>query len=895
MSGRISGARHLAGHAHADVKDRSIFVPLGHAKYFGSVELGLNSRSTQSQQVTPTWYIAGGGTVVGAPISVDPSHVEFHSLSDYLPANVTLSPFEGLELSYVGRFREIWAQATLVAEPGADPSQSLDANFTLPGDFKSARLEAVWAGRPSDEIVLALANTSAEQIAVTVSHGGNHQEVILSPRAGSDLKIPAAQNGTGADWIELESSGPPAALRATGLVLSPNGKQPRLLRFFDPAAAAQEKLFATGLRVTGHSAMALKNTTDGAVSAVVELQDPEDGHIISTVPSVLIPARQGVSVNLAPVSGLRMDRVNVRVRNTGGAGSLIGSIHSKDASAGVAFEVPLRDSGPIRGSAGAYPLRIDGDYRSIVTITNVGEVAGTFIARIVLSAGVYVFKPIKLNIGQSSFFDVLALRDQQVPDAFGHKLPLGLQQAQFRWSLHAPTTARFAGRGEMVSLNKHVSSSYSCGTCCPDSYFAGHAYPGSLNLDAGDTATVDITEELEDCYGSRYEVPAAPQSISYDHDVILAGLEGSQVTVDTIDEGSTSVSLEWTSYIFWEIGDEQCMGDSVGANAGFQTQVTRPTLGGSGCDAPTRGANVTFSLNHLSQNATVSNWRFESGYGNVSRQTNTSDTSWSGPLITTGIAKVKVNTQNREFNLQCEPVMQSRNMTWSAVSSTEVSSGLYTFNVPPSPSDYLGAAVFDGFFNVTVQAIGDDGPNTGIKWISALSQSNNSGSTRFRYQISEAASPNNEFYQKQCGNWDGSTGFISGSRMRTNVIEHEGGSQMGHYKNYTVSNSTNNPGNAAEGYLGQLSESLNNFQQAAVAMLEGKLSTISSDAASHAGVCNVSASYGPDCTYYGPGNYPPYASCVVPGVQHEPPRLADILLHVIRRPVRATRVHLGCN
>ena len=126
----------------------SMFVPLAHARFFGTVDFTLNNRGIVGHEVTPTWYVEGRGSIVGHSIVLPPSQVSFHSIDELLPSDVSLSDVQGLELSYDGKLREVWAQAVLRPVRRTRPAQSVDAVFTLPRDFKSNVLEAVF-GHPS--------------------------------------------------------------------------------------------------------------------------------------------------------------------------------------------------------------------------------------------------------------------------------------------------------------------------------------------------------------------------------------------------------------------------------------------------------------------------------------------------------------------------------------------------------------------------------------------------------------------------------------------------------------------------------------------------------------------------------------------------------------------------
>ena len=71
--------------------------------------------------------------------------------------------------------------------------------------------------------------------------------------------------------------------------------------------------------------------------------------------------------------------------------------------------------------------------------------------------------------GATVVFDIRKLRDEQTPDSEGRRLPRNLTVGQIHWSIHGNSSSRLIGRSEVISRSGKVSSSYSCGICCPNS------------------------------------------------------------------------------------------------------------------------------------------------------------------------------------------------------------------------------------------------------------------------------------------------------------------------------------------------------------------------------------------------------------------------------------------
>jgi len=80
----------------------------------------------------------------------------------------------------------------------------------------------------------------------------------------------------------------------------------------------------------------------------------------------------------------------------------------------MSYEVPLRDSGPVRSMTGAYPWRIAKGYRTIAYLTNITDQETEFIAEINYKGGKFTLAPRKLQAGETAVFDLTKIRDGQM-------------------------------------------------------------------------------------------------------------------------------------------------------------------------------------------------------------------------------------------------------------------------------------------------------------------------------------------------------------------------------------------------------------------------------------------------------------------------------------------------
>src|SRR5262249_13899743 len=209
-------------------------------------------------------------------------------------------------------------------------------------------------------------------------------------------------------------------------------------------------------------------------------------------------------------------------------------------------EVPLRVPGKPGQSTGSYPLRLDGDFSSQVTITNVGGEAKKYYAYIQQpNSEKYVFPSRTLAPGEVAGFDIRLIRDQQQKDAYGHTLPRDFTAGKFIWSIASPwASARMIGRAYIRSARERVSASFSCGVCCPSvnqGPFANAEAGGFFVI--GDFASGTISSETNDCEGNLTVFPDSLSSTFNNPSVLnYSEPQSGGYQTDAVGPGSTSMS-----------------------------------------------------------------------------------------------------------------------------------------------------------------------------------------------------------------------------------------------------------------------------------------------------------------------------------------------------------------
>ena len=108
----------------------------------------------------------------------------------------------------------------------------------------------------------------------------------------------------------------------------------------------------------------------------------------------------------------------------------------------------------------------------------------------------------KLQAGQSAVVDLRKLRDEQVANSFGQKLPLNVSSGQVHWSVNGPVNHVLIGRSEQADLAGATSMTAACGTCCPDSTSGVFITPDAVSGFTNDSQQFLGMYFKRDCYNS---------------------------------------------------------------------------------------------------------------------------------------------------------------------------------------------------------------------------------------------------------------------------------------------------------------------------------------------------------------------------------------------------------
>jgi hypothetical protein len=216
----------------------------------------------------------------------------------------------GISFSYVGNLMEAWAQLTL---HGVHGGGSVNVVFTVLGQSRSNTSEAVWWVPRNGTALIALGNSSDQQIHANLSFSNGETlvaeiapyatEVVRRTDDGSGQPSSnLGSNGRG-EAVSITYTGPTGSLIPAGVTSSGDGKFASMIRFYNPAGVVQPHLYANSLRLKNAALhMVLRNTSpDSLLASPRFLTSTGSAKDAVRIPQVKLGPYQVREVDLRPL------------------------------------------------------------------------------------------------------------------------------------------------------------------------------------------------------------------------------------------------------------------------------------------------------------------------------------------------------------------------------------------------------------------------------------------------------------------------------------------------------------------------------------------------------------------------------------------------------------------
>jgi hypothetical protein len=537
-----------------------LYAPVSGMHDFEDWSLVLLNRDIIATDVTITFYSSEGKPYSAVARSLARKETRRIDIRQLLSAEASEAPPGGVKVEYYGPPMAVASHVTLGGFHGFG---GMDVFLQENPEFKSAGLDAIWWEPIGANSYLVLGNSSPDTIHVGISLGPDgSRRVDLPPFATVVEPIQDENEEASADGRILSahviSSGVPGALRATGFSTDFSEHFFSVVYFVDPKLSTEPALYANGLHFADASTRLLVKNVGGSPITVSGKVYPLD-RLRSAKPVDLVSkalAVGEVGELPLPAQSEKLEGAAARLESSGGPASMIATFSSVEATHRVARSLSFADTSAYSALTGGYPWRIDGDYTSIVSITNIGRSRAAVAGFIRPDIGKdYKIDTKYLEMGETAIFEMRQIRDQQVPDRKGIKLAKNVTTGQFDWSsILGDGSERLVGRADINSLSLGVNSPPTVTQCnCPLSAIDAFINPDLPFVTVGGQTTADTEVQYRDvCNGESSDDPFSallwsfgiPNIISVTTGVYPATVKGLAAGDSTF---TTDISLEsWT-------------------------------------------------------------------------------------------------------------------------------------------------------------------------------------------------------------------------------------------------------------------------------------------------------------------------------------------------------------
>jgi hypothetical protein len=545
-----------------------------------NAKLLLNNKGPKAIQVQPTLFSLRGERFEVPPVTAEANAHQFINLATWVAIAGDQFREGSIQIFHRGRDLVLGTQIYLTED---NHSQSFEEKLTELGKGASSRLEGVWwLPSPKGEVRLVLSNTTDLQLSTSIGVLGEnpkreanmtlnlmpHETRLLDVQGDIIGRKQGAMSRVGA--ISVEHNGVPNAVLARAMAMEMDDGYSLPVQFSDPAAAKSTNIQGAGLRVgkAGNESLAAKvvlhnaSQTEMTVSGGVPyaLQDGSTGAAQFAELQLLPRETKVVDVTQSLVAhGVRRNEVTsagLEFQYVGSPGTLITAAFSVSESGDQVFRVPLWDIAAQRSATGGYPWYIEDGSSTIVYIKNVTTQPRQFRLYLMFEGGSYLYPLTTIAPGQTTTIDIRALRDEQVADINGQKVPLTETSGQVQWSMTGGEDRVLIGRSEQADLVHGISTNYACINCCGNSFYSGWISPEEASLFEGNVTSYMAIQQDANCYGqpfSPYQASSFFNSIA--PSICSFSLGG---TATGVGPGDTTIQGSWTADAWFMGLNEQC-------------------------------------------------------------------------------------------------------------------------------------------------------------------------------------------------------------------------------------------------------------------------------------------------------------------------------------------------
>ena len=237
--------------------------------------------------------------------------------------------------------------------------------------------------------------------------------------------------------------------------------------------------------------------------------------------------------------------VSVRIQYSGAAGSMEAEVSSVEAKGSLVVDALAQNEGNTWAGSGANPWHLDSNTESILFLTDMSDKPAPIGFSITANGVHYYLTDLTLQPHETRMIDLRKLRDAQIPDFKGNKIPAGATDGSVDWI----RLANVAVSGRLMVINRQagMTSSFDCTNCC----CPGQLTTMSAQPDIVDAVLMSQFNEIgmggfTDCDNNVTYYNETDASTWASNDTSVCGIAGPG-TIDANAAGTCTISASFES------------------------------------------------------------------------------------------------------------------------------------------------------------------------------------------------------------------------------------------------------------------------------------------------------------------------------------------------------------
>ncbi len=435
-----------------------------------------------------------------------------------------------------------------------------------------------------------------------------------------------------------------------------------------------------------------------------------------------VGANSTVDFSLAAVVNqlpLPLPYVSVRIQYSGTPGSVIAQVSSVDENQDLVVDAHTANELDGWAGSGANPWHVDSQTDSVLFLTDEGDQPARIGLDVTASGAHYYLIRFKLAAHETRAIDFRALRDSQVPDFKGNRIPAGASDGSVNWV--RLDDAPVEGRMMVIQKQQGMAESYDCASCpCPAGFSALNAMPDLFSLPPGYYDDIFDTGLFSDCNGYQFYVDVTYSATFGSSNTSVIKMDSSvHNRADALAPGSATITGSFEACTFydtnpdfncpceqWRIFTASSTGNVCGLSISSPTSGQVFSMGGGNYN------QATVSLEATSACTGTANWTLNFTYTSRLPATFTGSTTTSTTINQSTNYTTPVG-EGGQVTAQAQATLAGQSFTKSitfyvlgaAIPYSTITSRLYSlYTTGATPHLLTGIAEVESSYHQFVQA-----------------------------------------------------------------------------------------------------------------------------------------------------------------------------------------------